>query len=77
MKNCLRDYAYIKSLNSMGKSQRNLEDFFQSVKQVNPGPASYNHNVSAFKNSKAIKFGRDEKLKGFKSTTPGPGNYDV
>ena len=60
----------------MGKSQRNLEDFFKSVKQVSPGPASYN-NVSSFSNSKSAKFGMDEKLKNPKSVTPGPGNYDL
>lgn len=61
----------------MGKSQRNLEDFFKSVRQVNPGPASYNNVISAFNKSKSTRFGRDEKLKSPKSTTPGPGNYDV
>ena len=61
----------------MGKSQRNLEDFFNSVKLVNPGPASYTHVGSTFNNSKSIKFGKDGKLRSLKSITPGPGNYDV
>jgi len=61
----------------MGKSQRNIEDFFQSVKQVNPGPASYNNNASAFKNAKSSKFGRDQKLRSPKSFIPGPGDYNL
>jgi len=61
----------------MGKSQRNLEDFFSSTKLANPGPASYNSKIPTFEKTKSIKFGRDEKLKWPKSITPGPGNYDL
>lgn len=62
---------------SLGRSLRHLEEFYNNIKQLTPGPASYKNTLTAFDTSKAIKFGKEEKLKLAKSFSPGPGNYDV
>ena len=57
----------------MGKSEK--KGFYkQSV--TSPGPIYYYEDDVVKSSSKGFKFSNDEKLKGIRNTTPGPGNYD-
>jgi hypothetical protein len=58
----------------IGSSGRDDGNYLNKTQIQNPGPGTYNY--SPVKNS-GIKFGKDDRLKGYKSVTPGPGQYNA
>lgn len=62
---------------SFGKKTKSTESTFISKGAASlPGPGTYESNhLQHSKNQKTFSFGKDDKLKGIKSTTPGPGEY--
>ncbi len=58
----------------MGTSKR--KDEFLNVINNSPGPAQINFK-STLNDAVSYRFLKDDKLKPIKSSTPGPGEYDV